>query len=64
MPNNSIQKGVVLLKINFDRDDMYKGKIVVDQYEDVIEINIGVENNPRMTTICKNTTLNERRNIA
>lgn len=57
LPNNSIMKGVVPLEIIFYRHDMYKGKPVVDQYGDVIEVNIGSNSIPRMIKIRKNNTL-------
>ena len=42
---------------------MYKGKHIVDQSEEVIEINIGLDSSPRMMKIGNNTTLDERRYI-
>jgi hypothetical protein len=47
----------------FDRHDMYKGKPIVDQFDEVIEFNIGSKNNPRMIKIGKGTTPAERKSI-
>jgi hypothetical protein len=63
LPNNSIPKGVVPLERIFDRHDMYKGKLVIDKFEEAFEINIGSTSSPRMIKIGKKTTPDERRNI-
>jgi hypothetical protein len=47
----------------FDIHDMYKGKPVVDQSDEVFEFNLGSENNPRMIKIGKGTTHAERESI-
>jgi hypothetical protein len=52
-PNNTLPKGCVPLEQMFDRHDMYKGKLVVDQSDKVLEFNIGSKIEPRMVKIGK-----------
>jgi hypothetical protein len=47
----------------FDRHDMYKGKLVVDQSDKVLEFNIGSGIEPRMVKIGKGTTKAKRDGI-
>jgi hypothetical protein len=61
--NDTLPKGVVPLERMFDRHDMYKEKLVVDQSDEAFEFDIGSENNPRVIKIGKGTTLSERESI-
>ena len=47
----------------FYKHDMYKGKLVVDQFDKAFEFNLGSKNEPRMVNIGKGTTKAKRDGI-
>jgi hypothetical protein len=63
LPNNTLPRGHVPLERMFDRHDMYKGKVVVDQSDKCFEFNIGSGIESRMENIGKGTTKAERDGI-
>jgi ribonuclease HI len=62
-PNDTLPKGCVPLERMFYKHDMYKGKLVVDQFDKAFEFNLGSKNEPRMVNIGKGTTKAERDGI-
>jgi len=63
LPNNTLPKGCIPVEQMFDRQDVYKGKPVEEQSDNVLEFNIGTELEPRMVKIGKGTTKAKRSEI-
>jgi hypothetical protein len=61
--NDNLPKGCVPLEGIFDVNNMYKGNLIVDQYEKSFKFNLGSENVPRRVKIGNGTTKSKRDNI-
>lgn len=57
LPNYTLPNGVIPLERMLDRNDMCKGKPIIDQFHEAFEYNLGSENNPRMIKTVQRETL-------
>jgi len=62
-PSNTLIRGCIPQEQMFDRNDFYRGKIVEEKYDKVLEFNIGTKTKPRMVKIRKGNTKDERSEI-
>jgi hypothetical protein len=62
-PNNTLPKGCIPLEKMFDRNDVYRGKSIEDQSNNVLEFNIGTKVELRMVKIGRGTTKTQRSEI-
>ena len=63
LPTNRTPRRVVPLERMLDSHDMFKHIPTIDQSEDYVEINIGLESSPKMIKVGKNTSQEEKRDI-
>jgi hypothetical protein len=47
----------------FDRNDMYKGREMIQEDDEIIEVNIGTDASPRIIKLRKGTTPSEREQL-